>query len=214
MIGSGGADAITGDNEDDTGTGSDLIIGDTALLTFNSAPVVTETDKDPQAFVDTLSGGSGTDTIYGGRGSDNIYGDNADGTGSGNDTVYGDSGVDTIHAGAGDDVVFGDYGKFINGDRQGAGDRGGEVEVIYTASWEDTAGGGGTTSPGENEEAPGMAGTPSGAGRAPTACTATAATTLSWASRILTSCSAARVATCWRAARETTSRAAVSASIP
>ena len=132
LIGSGGIDTIDG------GANNDLVIGDSALLTFNSPPVVTETDQDPQAFKDILKGGTENDVIYGGLGGDEIYGE------AGNDLIYGSGGADTIDAGANDDVVFGDPGTFLNGDlNKPVVIAGGEGDTIHGGSGSDKLLGGG-----------------------------------------------------------------------
>jgi Ca2+-binding RTX toxin-like protein len=111
LIGSGGADRIFGDGETaDPDDGDDVIIGEGALLEFNS-PVasVAETEDGSQGFPDFLAGGGGADLIFGGRGDDEIYGN------AGSDELRGQSGFDLIDGGDDDDVIFGDGGQTFPG---------------------------------------------------------------------------------------------------
>jgi Ca2+-binding RTX toxin-like protein/outer membrane protein OmpA-like peptidoglycan-associated protein len=100
IAGSGAADTLKG------GKNNDIVVGDGGLFTYNSPPVVTETDDPDKGAGDKIFGDDGEDTLYGGKGDDEIHG------GGNNDTIFGDSGIDTLHGDADDDTIFGDFGSF------------------------------------------------------------------------------------------------------
>jgi hypothetical protein len=96
LIGTSGADTITGSRLDDIvdgGGGADVIRGGHGA--------------------DTLDGGSGDDVVWGGAGMDRLLGGAGDDRlegGNGADDIIGGTGDDTLLGGAGSDRLFGDDG--------------------------------------------------------------------------------------------------------
>jgi VCBS repeat-containing protein len=129
IIGTDGADIITGDDNDNIlegGLSGDLIDGrgghNTASYAHASSGVYAVLDGIGQggeangdqlthiqdligsAFDDTLVGNNDANTLYGGTGNDTLIG------GAGNDVLYGDDGSDTLDGGLGADTLDGGDG--------------------------------------------------------------------------------------------------------
>ncbi|MEM4406832.1 MAG: hypothetical protein QXS68_07275, partial [Candidatus Methanomethylicaceae archaeon] len=111
IFGGGGSDELWGDNEDGSGDGSDVLIGDAGLIAlFNGlgnwsidwTKGFSGTMSSKKGSNDTIHGGSGNDYIFGCTGNDKLYGDGGD------DIIFGEAGFDKIHGGAGNDIIFGD----------------------------------------------------------------------------------------------------------
>jgi Ca2+-binding RTX toxin-like protein len=118
-----GSDTLAGIENVTTGSGNDLIVGDSNDNVLNGG-----------AGNDEILGHGGNDELIGGSGNDNIRGggggDLIDG-GAGNDYLTGSPGNDTISGGDGDDYLTGSPGNdTING---GAGD-----DRVYGSDGNDT----------------------------------------------------------------------------
>ena len=106
LIGTEGADTITGYATDDTINGlggNDYIYGRAGNDTISGG-----------AGADSLSGDDGNDTIDGGADNDYLYGGNGNDTllgGAGTDYLSGDAGNDTLDGGAGNDSLSGGTGN-------------------------------------------------------------------------------------------------------
>ncbi|MEZ5715848.1 MAG: calcium-binding protein [Paracoccaceae bacterium] len=106
IVGSAGADALTGGAGDDAivgGAGADGIAGGAGDDSLTGG-----------ADADMLGGGGGNDTLLGGAGADSLEGGAGDDLirgGGGRDSLFGDEGHDRMNGGAGGDFLYGGDGN-------------------------------------------------------------------------------------------------------
>lgn len=121
VIGSPGADDITGSDDDL----ADVRSFNLELSDVTGATVFLDTQS-VSGYDNILMGGAGNDTVRGGMGVDAVigddfnaltldgddvlWGDRGDNNDGGNDTIWGNGGNDTIHGESGDDIVSGGTG--------------------------------------------------------------------------------------------------------